>query len=265
MSRSARPIIANETKRKLRNGELALGFGVSHLRTGATALLAEASGHDWLFLDMEHGAFSIQEVTQICIAALPTGVTPLVRVCVGALDEGTRAVDGGAQGILMPHVDTVEQARRLADAFRFPPRGSRSWGEAQILYRYQLPGHAEAQAAINDEILIVAFIESMEGVANSAAIAAVEGIDVLLIGISDLTTEMGIAGQIAHPRVVDAIEKVSTACRSAGKVFGLGGVYDSENARRYLGMGARFVLTGYDHFYLLAGARARSEILRAAL
>ena len=67
MSRSARPIIANETKRKLRNGELALGFGVSHLRTGATALLAEASGHDWLFLDMEHGAFSIQEVTQICI------------------------------------------------------------------------------------------------------------------------------------------------------------------------------------------------------
>lgn len=265
MSRAAAPIIANETKRKLRNGELTLGFGVSHLRTGATALLAEASGHDWLFLDMEHGAFSIQEVTQICIAALPTGVTPLVRVCVGALDEGTRAVDGGAQGILMPHVDRVEQARQLADAFRFPPRGSRSWGEAQILYRYRLPDHAEAQAAINDEILIVALIESMEGVANSAAIAAVDGIDVLLIGLSDLTADMGIAGQIAHPRVVDAIETVSTACRSAGKVFGLGGVYDSENARRYLGMGARFVLSGYDHFYILAGARARSEILRSAL
>jgi 2-keto-3-deoxy-L-rhamnonate aldolase RhmA len=177
----------------------------------------------------------------------------------------TRAVDGGAQGIIMPHVDTVEQARRLPEAFRFPPQGSRSWGEAQALFRYRLPSHAEAQAAINNEIMIVALIESMEGVANSASIAAVEGIDVLMVGISDLTTEMGIAGQIAHPRVVDAIEKVGSACRAAGKVLGLGGVYDSENARRYLGMGARFVLTGYDHFYLLAGARARAEILRDAL
>src|SRR5919107_2369896 len=169
------PIIVNETKRKLRGGGLALGFGVHHLRTVATATIAGAAGHDWLFIDTEHGAFSVQEATQLCLAALPTGITPIVRVCASALDEGTRALDNGAQGIVVPHVDTVEDARRVARAFRYPPRGSRSWGGPPALYRFQPPGHAEAQAAINDEVLIVAMIESGEAVANAAAIAAVEG------------------------------------------------------------------------------------------
>ena len=81
----------NKTKLKLQNNELALGFGVHHLRTSATAMIAAAGDHDWLFIDMEHGAISPHDATQICIAALPTGVTPIVRICADALDEGTRA------------------------------------------------------------------------------------------------------------------------------------------------------------------------------
>jgi 2-keto-3-deoxy-L-rhamnonate aldolase RhmA len=258
-------IIANETKRKLRAGGLALGFGVHHLRTVATGTIAAAAGHDWLFIDTEHGAFSIQEATQLCLAALPTGITPIVRVCASALDEGTRALDNGAQGVVVPHVDTVEDARRVAQAFRYPPRGSRSWGGPPALYRFQPPGNAEAQAVINDEVLIVAMIESGEAVANAAAIAAVEGIDVLLVGASDLTADMGISGEVAHPRLVEALETVAAACTASGKVFGLGGVYDQENATRYIRMGARFVLSGSDHMYLLAGARARSDALRNAV
>ena len=102
----------NKTKLKLQNNELALGFGVHHLRTSATGMIAAAADHDWLFIDMEHGAISAHEATQICIAALPTGVTPIVRICAGALDEGTRALDNGALGVIVPHVDTVEQAQR---------------------------------------------------------------------------------------------------------------------------------------------------------
>ena len=78
-----------------------------HLRTVAAPVLAAATGHDWMFIDAEHGAFTIQETTQLCIAALPTGVTPIVRVCAGALDEATRALDNGALGIVVPHVDTA--------------------------------------------------------------------------------------------------------------------------------------------------------------
>jgi 2-keto-3-deoxy-L-rhamnonate aldolase RhmA len=258
-------IIANETKRKLRGGGLALGFGVHHLRTVATGMIAAAAGHDWLFIDTEHGAFSVQEATQLCLAALPTGITPIVRVCATALDEGTRALDNGAQGIVVPHVDTVEDARRVAQAFRYPPRGTRSWGGPPAQFRFEPPGNAEAQAAVNDEVLVVAMIESAEAVANAAAIAAVDGIDVLLVGCSDLTADMGISGEIAHPRLVEALERVAAACAASGTVFGIGGVYDQENATRYIHMGARFVLSGADHMYLLAGARARSEVLRNAV
>src|SRR5262249_1204013 len=86
-------LIKNETKRKLKAGEMALGFGVHPMRTGALGMLGAATGHDWIFIDMEHGAFSVQEASQICIASLTAGVTPIVRVCADAIDEGTRALD----------------------------------------------------------------------------------------------------------------------------------------------------------------------------
>src|SRR5271157_5035622 len=122
------PLILNKTKRKMQAGEVALGFGVHHLRSAAAPTLAAASGHDWMFLDNEHGSFSVNEIAQLCIASLPTGVTPLVRVCANAIDEATRALDNGALGIVMPHVDTAKEARRIAEAFRYPPLGRRSWG-----------------------------------------------------------------------------------------------------------------------------------------
>ena len=252
----------NNARRKLEAGGLALGFGVAHLRTSGTPMLAAASGHDWLFIDCEHSAFSIQEATQLCLAALPTGITPILRVCADALDEGTRALDNGALGIVVPHVDTAKQAKRIADAFHYPPMGHRSWGGSPAVYGYQPPSPAEAQKALNAEILTVVMIESPEAVANADAIAAVKGVDVLLIGTSDLTAEMGVSGQIGHPKVVDAYAKVIGACRKHGKWAGMGGVYDQEHAARYIGMGAQFLLSGNDHNYLMAGASARAQFLR---
>ena len=198
------PLVQNNTKRKMQAGDVALGFGVHHLRTAAAPALAAATGHDWLFLDNEHGSFSVSEIAQLCIASLPTGVTPLVRVCANAIDEATRALDNGALGIVMPHVDTAKEARRIAEAFRYPPQGRRSWGGPPAVYGFRPPAMAEAQKAINDEILTVVMIESPEAVKNAGDIAAVDGIDVLLIGTSDLSSELGIAGQMGHPKVVDA-------------------------------------------------------------
>ncbi len=251
-------IIRNTTKVRLKAGRIALGFGVHHLRTVATPAIAAAAGHDWLFIDSEHGAFTVQETTQLCLAALPTGVTPIVRVCTGAIDEATRALDNGALGIVVPHVDTAAEAKRIAAAFHYPPMGRRSWGGPPALFGFRPPANAEAQAAINAEILTIVMIESPEAVANADSIAAVEGIDVLFIGTSDLTAEMGISGQTGHEQVIDAYRRVGDACRKHGKTLGMGGVYDEENAARYVGMGARFILSGSDHSYLLAGANQRS-------
>ena len=256
------PITPNLAKRKMLDGQMALGFQVYHLRSIATPLLAAASGHDFMFIDMEHGAFSVQEATQICIAALPTGIAPLVRVCTGALDEGTRLLDNGAMGIVVPHVDTAAQAKRIADAFHYPPMGTRSWGGPPALYGYQVADVALAQREINDEILTTVMIESPEAVRNAEAIAAVPGIDVLLFGSFDLTTELGIPGQMGHPKLIEAYQTVGDACRKHGKILGMGGINDNADAARFVGMGCRYVLTGSDHSYVIAGASAKAEFMR---
>jgi len=256
------PLTVSKTRQRLKAGHMALGFGVHHLRSVAAPVLAAATGHDWMFIDGEHGAFTIQETTQLCIAALPTGVTPIVRVCAGALDEATRALDNGAMGIVVPHVDTASDAKRIADAFHYPPMGHRSWGGPPAIYGYQPPATAEAQAAINNEILTIVMLESPEAIGNADAIAAVDGVDVLFIGTSDLTAELGVSGQMGHPKVAEAYQAVGDACRHHGKVLGMGGVYDEENAARYVAMGAHFLLTGSDHSYIIAGASQRAAFFK---
>jgi 2-keto-3-deoxy-L-rhamnonate aldolase RhmA len=252
--------IPNTTLAKLRAGKTAIAFSVNLLRSVAVPMMASAAGFDWLFIDMEHGAFSLHEATQLCIAALPTGVTPIVRVCSGAFDEGTRALDNGAQGLVIPQVNTPAQAQRIADAFRFPPQGSRSWGGGLAIYGYACVDSATAQAELDNDVLICCMIETEEAVANADAIAATRGIDALLIGTSDLTTDMGISDQVGHAKVQAAYKAVIDACKKHGKHPGMGGIYDQEWATIYTKMGARFSLGGSDAMFVMQAARARANL-----
>ena len=256
------PLLASEALQRIRSGRLTLGLGVHHLRGAAVPMLAKAAGFDFLFIDAEHGAISTPEISQIAIAALGMGVVPIVRICAGALDEGTRALDNGALGLVAPHVDTPEEARRLVEAFRFAPMGHRSTGGSNAAFGYRPPPPAEAQSILNAEILIIPMIETPRAVENAAAIAAVAGIDALLIGSNDLALEMGIAGQLGHDRMREAYETVGAACRRHNKVLGMGGIYDEELAARYIGLGARLVLGANDHSLLVNAATQRTAFLR---
>jgi len=255
-------LLAIEALQRIRSGRLTLGFGVHHLRGAAVPLLAKAAGYDWLFIDSEHGAISTQEISQLCLAALPTGIVPIVRVCRGALDEGTRALDNGALGVIIPHVDTPDEARRLVEAFRFHPMGHRSTGGPPAQFAFRAPPALEMQRILNTELLLIPMIETPQAVENAESIAAVEGIDALLIGTNDLTLEMGIAGQIGNDRVQNAYRQVAEACRRHNKIFAMGGVYDQDWASRYIEMGVRMVLTGSDHSLLLEAATSRVNFLR---
>ncbi len=161
-----------------------------------------------------------------------------------------------------PHVDTPEQARALVDAFRFAPMGHRSTGGTNAQFGYRPPPAAEAQKVLNAELLIIPMIETPLAVENADAIAAIDGIDALLIGTNDLSLEMGISGQVGHERVKAAYATVAAACRRHNKVLGMGGVYDQELSTRYIGMGARLILGASDHSLLLNAATQRAEFLR---
>jgi len=257
------PLLASDALKRIRSGQLSLGLGVHHLRGAAVPMLARAAGFDFLFIDAEHGAISTPEISQIAIAALGMGVVPIVRICAGALDEGTRALDNGALGLVVPHVDTPEAARELVEAFRFAPMGHRSTGGTNAAFGYRPPPPAEAQNSLNAELLIIPMIETPQAVANADAIAAIPGIDALLIGSNDLALEMGIPGQLGHDGIREAFETVAAACRRHGKVLGMGGVYDEQLAQRYIGLGARLVLGANDHALLLNAATQRAAFLRS--
>ena len=255
--------VHNPARERLVKNELAIGVGVRHARSVEIAKAMRAAGFDWLFLDLEHSSMSLDTAGQISVAALDAGIAPIVRVPMMQLTMATRALDGGALGIVMPHVDTVEDARAIADALRYPPAGHRSIAGALAHFNFRSPPVPEVVRILNEATLVVAMLETPRAIENADAIAAVPGIDVLLIGTSDLSLELGIPGQLGHEKIVDAYARMIAAARKHGKWPGMGGVYTIPEATRYIGMGARFLLGGNDLSLLMAAATERASALRA--
>jgi 2-keto-3-deoxy-L-rhamnonate aldolase RhmA len=255
-------IVHNAAKRRLAAGELSLGMGLRQARTVDTATIAKTCDFDWLFIDMEHNSMDVDVAAQIAMAALGAGVTPIVRVPGLEHYHASRLLDAGAQGIVVPHVDSVEQAQRVVAACRFPPLGHRSIAGAQPQLGFKAMPIAEAMRIVNEEILVVVMLETPLAIANADAIAAINGIDVLLIGTNDLCAEMGSPGQFGAKAVEDAYATVIAACRKHGKYPGMGGVYDHALFPKFVGMGMRFILAGSDVSFIMAGASARTSFLR---
>lgn len=254
--------VTNPARERLARGELSIGVGLRQARTVDIAPLMKQCGYDWLFIDCEHNSMTLDMAVQISVAANGCGISPIVRVPQGQLDMATRALDGGAFGIVMPHVDTPEEARAIADRLRYPPVGHRSIGGLmpQLGFAPLPPG--EATKLVNDNLLVVVMLETPKAIANADAIAAIPGIDVLLIGTSDLTLEMGLPGQLTHPDVVKAYQTAASACKKHGKWLGMGGVYTDDGLAKYIGMGARMILAGNDLPFLVQAASARAQHLR---
>jgi 4-hydroxy-2-oxoheptanedioate aldolase len=252
----------NAVKQRLAQGGIAIGMGIRALRSAEVAPLMKTAGYDWLFIDLEHGPTSIENAYSICVAALDAGIAPIVRVSAGELAMGARCLDSGALGIVIPHVDTADQAKAMADAFRFPPVGHRSIAGGYPHFGFAPTPTAEVVKGLNEATLVIAMIETPLAVENVDRIAAVPGIDALLIGTNDLALEMGIPGQIEDPRVVASIEKVIAACNRHGKTAALGGVYAPEPLQRYIAKGLRMVLAGNDLGVLLKAAQDQASFVR---
>lgn len=254
--------LENPALARLEAGELSLGVGIRHARTIDIVPLMNLCGFDWLFLDLEHSAMTLDTAAQISVAALNGGITPIVRIPIGDLSVGTRLLDSGAMGIVHPHIETAEEAKRLVDALCYPPLGHRGVGGAIPQFGYRGVNLSEAVAELNRATLIAVMLETPEAVARADEIAAVEGVDIVMIGTNDLAMAMGHPQEFGHPEVAKAYETVAAACKRHGKWLGSGGVYDPELVSRYVDTGVRFLLAAGDSGLMIAAGRQRVDLLR---
>jgi len=256
------PKLNNPARGKLESGELAIGFSVRLLRTVEVASMAKAAGYDWLFLDCEHGTLSLDAAAQIAVAALEAGIAPIVRVPNGEYTMATRMLDNGALGIVVPHVDSADEAHEVVQKLKYPPIGHRSLGGIGPHYGLRALKTGDAASALNAANLTIVMLETPKAIGNADAIAAVPGSDALLIGSNDLCAEMGIPGEFTHDRLADAYRRMIEACKTHKKHPGMAGIYNEAIMSRYIGLGARLILGGGDAALLMAAAGMRSANLR---
>jgi 2-keto-3-deoxy-L-rhamnonate aldolase RhmA len=252
----------NPLRARLQRGELAVGLGVRLARVSETAPLAARCGFDWLFLDLEHSPMSLETAAAISVAALGAGVAPLARVSARDYTCGARMLDAGAWGVLMSHVDTAADAAEMVAELRFPPAGRRSVSYAMVQLGFPPLSGKDAAAQFERDAIMVAMIESVDGVANADAIAAVPGVDALFVGANDLSMDLGVAGDFGHDKIAEACDRVIEACRRHGKWPALGGVYAQPLLRRYVSAGMRMVLGGTDMALLTESAGQRATMIR---
>ncbi len=233
----------NPVKEKLRNGQPTFGTWLTLGDLYATRVISRL-GWDWVTLDIEHSAIDWQQATTIFGAIADAGCVPLARVPEGNHHYIKRVLDAGAWGIVVPMVDTVEQAKTAIAAAKYPPEGNRSVGGGMHSMNFgATAGDYRAQA--NDEILVVLQTESPEGVANAEGIYSLPGCDAIFIGPNDLANSLGHAGNIPHPDVQDAMDKIAEATLAANKILGLM-IYNSEGARKWRDKGARFISVPFE-------------------
>jgi 2-keto-3-deoxy-L-rhamnonate aldolase RhmA len=167
--------------------------------------------------------------------------------------------------VMVPHVSTLGEAKAVVESCRYPPLGYRSASGSGPALGYAARSQGEINTYLNEQTLLIAMLETPAAIENADAIAAVDGIDVIHIGSSDLSTEMGIPGRYTHPRMRQAYEATAKAARAHGKSFGVGGVREDLEFQTWLmELGMRYLTGGSDVGYILSAGRADVKRIREA-
>lgn len=218
------------------------------------AEICAGGGLDWLLIDMEHSPNGLESVLAQLQAVAAYPVTPVVRVPSNDAVVIKQVLDLGASTVLVPMVSSADEARVAVEAVRYPPRGRRGVGSA--LARSARWNRTEGYLANADEhVSLIVQIETTAAVEAAGEIAAVDGIDGVFVGPSDLAASLGALGQQTHPDVVAAVHRAFEAVRAAGTPVGVN-AFDPQVARDYVSAGAQFVLVGADVAMLARGSEA---------
>jgi 2-keto-3-deoxy-L-rhamnonate aldolase RhmA len=243
-------------------GQLVLCLALAQARTADIPMIAAANGFDAIYVDLEHTATSLETTALLCTGAIAAGITPLVRVPSHEHHHLTRALDVGAVGVIVPHVETRAEAEAIADACRFPPRGHRSVAGPNPSNRHRATPQRELLDAFDAQTIVAVMLETPDAVTRAGEIASVPGVDMVMLGPHDLTAEMGILGDFRNPAFLDAARAVARACREHEVVFGIAGIRDQELLTELVGLGLRFVSAGTDVGFMAEAAGAQVRRLR---
>jgi len=248
----------NNLVTKAAAGQLCKAFGIRLHANPQVVQLAKNAGFDSLFIDLEHSTLSIDDASQLACAGLLGGITPFVRVpfqCGNGFVQ--RVLDGGAMGVIFPHIHSSEDAKAAVSISKYPPSGSRSMTGQLPVFSLKTTSPDQVISESNTSASsVILMIETKDAIENVDEIAAVDGADVLLIGSNDLAIELGVPGGFQTPVFRSALESVSEACRRHGKIMGLAGVYDNYEFQHWAinALHVRFMLCQLDSGLIASGA-----------
>ncbi len=246
----------NHFKRALKIGKPTYGLWMG-LPDTICAEIGASAGFDWVLIDAEHAPYSVRDIHNHLQAIAPHQVPAIVRPAEGRTALLKQLLDVGAQSLLVPMVDTAEQARKLVQAVRYPPEGIRGLGTsmARAARWNRVEGYLQKA---NEEVCLIVQAETTTAMENLQDIVAVDGVDGVFIGPSDLSASMGHIGNPGHPDVVAAIEAGFETILAAGKAAGILAV-DEALAKNYIAKGASFVGVGVDNALLANATRQLAD------
>jgi len=251
-----------EIKRRIVGGQPVFGCWLEMCSPIAAEIVAQA-GYDSVLIDLEHGPASYRDAVSLMHAVQGSACAPLLRVPVNDPTVLKRALDIGVAGVMIPAVDTAAQAAAAVAACRYAPRGRRGMAASVVRASDYGARWREYTAGAADNLLVMCQIESAEGVRNAAAIAAVDGVDLLFVGPFDLSASVGHLGEPDHPEVRALIAQVEAAAKAAGRA--LGGIQTpARSVADLLAAGYRLLLADADVGLLGEAARARVAAFRTA-
>jgi 2-keto-3-deoxy-L-rhamnonate aldolase RhmA len=252
------PCRENAALQRLAQGVPLLSLGIRNARTAEIVRMAKTAGFGMLWIDLEHSSMSIDCAVQIIASAADLGLEAWARI--PEREHGTigRLLDGGATGIVAPRIETAEEAQNIVNAARFPPRGQRSQIALLPQAKYRRMSAAELMRCADLATTVHILIESAKGVLNADAIAAIDGVDVLHVGMNDLSVDLGRVDDLRHADMIDACRRVIAAAHGRGKLAVVGGCSDPAQCVELLNAGAApVVFAAIDSDVLATGLSQR--------
>jgi 2-keto-3-deoxy-L-rhamnonate aldolase RhmA len=254
----------NRLREHLAAGKTVFGCQMQAYRSPEVARTFAAAGFDFVFIDMEHGTFSLETMQDIALAAVGAGITPFVRVGELLYSLVARVLDGGAQGVILPRVEDPKILEEAISWFRFPPVGQRGYGVNPTMIEYEPRTFPEIVDHLNRNVISVVQFETSTAMERADELLSVKGVDIAMVGPADLSISLGVAGQFDHPLLVSTIERLVETCHKHGVVPGIQ-TRGVAMAKMWAGRGMRFVGAAAEHTLLLEKAREVVASLHEAI